>query len=61
VTGSGKEESSFFVKKEAKKLYPFTAGSPHHTAPGGKRFFASFFTKKEDPCFLPTKDSPWPR
>jgi hypothetical protein len=42
------EESSFCEQKEAKKLYPFAAGSPRHAAPSPKSFFASFFSKKED-------------
>jgi hypothetical protein len=54
-----KEESSFCEQKEAKKLHPFgprghwpsRAGSPDQTTPSPKSFFASFFSKKEDPFF----------
>jgi hypothetical protein len=49
----GRQESSFFEKKEAKKLYPFGAGSPNRAGPSEKSFFASFFSKKEDSSFLP--------
>jgi hypothetical protein len=48
-----KEDSSFCEQKEAKKLYPFEAGSTGSTAPCEKSFFASFFSKKEDSFFLP--------
>jgi hypothetical protein len=48
-----KEGSSFCEQKEAKKLYPFGAGSTHRRAPCHKSFFASFFPKKEDSFFLP--------
>jgi hypothetical protein len=53
--GKWQEESSFFEKKEAKKLYSFGAGPPNGRAPSHKSFFASFFSKKEDsslPRFL---------
>jgi hypothetical protein len=51
---SRKEESSFFEKKEAKKLCPFAAGFIDHRASCEKSFFASFFSKKEDSfCRLP--------
>jgi hypothetical protein len=54
--GKWQEESSFCEqataktprRKEAKKLYPFRAGSPNSRAPSDKSFFASFFSKKED-------------
>jgi hypothetical protein len=51
--GKWQEESSFFGKKEAKKLYPFGGGSADCRAPSHKSFFASFFSKKEDSCLLP--------
>jgi hypothetical protein len=57
--GQGKEESSFFEKKEAKKLYPFGGGSLAFAALSQKSFFASFFSKKEDSC-LPFCLSPVP-
>jgi hypothetical protein len=47
------EESSFFEKKEAKKLLSVGAGSIDNDAPNEKSFFASFFPKKEDSSFLP--------
>jgi hypothetical protein len=46
------EESSFFEKKEAKKLYPFWAGSLNCLVPSGKSFFASFCSQKEDSSCL---------
>jgi hypothetical protein len=51
--GKWQEESSFCEQKEAKKLYPFGAGSAHHRAPSPTSFFASFFPKKEDSCLRP--------
>jgi hypothetical protein len=59
--GKGQEESSFFEKKEAKKLYSFGPrghapsrdGFPNSAAPSHKSFFASFFSKKEDSCRPP--------
>jgi hypothetical protein len=48
-----KQAPSFFEKKEAKKLYPFISGSRNSRMPCEKSFFASFFSKKEDSCFLP--------
>jgi hypothetical protein len=55
VTGGGankasgrKEGSSFFEKKEAKKLCSFGAGANNRTVPCEKSFFVSFFSKKED-------------
>jgi hypothetical protein len=53
---NGQGESSFFVKKEAKKLYSLRAGSSNRAAPSHKSFFASFFSKKEDSC-LPLPES----
>jgi hypothetical protein len=48
-----KEESSFFEKKEAKKLHPLATGSLAHRVSCEKSFFASFFPKKEDSSCLP--------
>jgi hypothetical protein len=51
--GKWQEESSFFEKKEAKKLYRFGAGPINHRVSREKSFFASFFSKKEDSSLLP--------
>jgi hypothetical protein len=51
--GEGKEESSFFGKKEAKKLHPLAAGSLAPRVSSEKSFFASFFSKKEASSCLP--------
>jgi hypothetical protein len=48
--GKWREESSFFEKKEAKKLYSLAAGSLAQRVSCEKSFFASFFSKKEDSC-----------
>jgi hypothetical protein len=56
----GKEESSFFEKKEANKLLSISGlqrrGSSVATRrnQGEKSFFASFFSKKEDSCLSAT-------
>jgi hypothetical protein len=42
--------SSFCEQKEAKKLYPLTAGTHGSRVPYDKSFFASFFPKKEASC-----------
>jgi hypothetical protein len=51
-----KEESSFCEQKEAKKLYPFAHG--RRRAQKDESFFASFFSKKEDSCLLPSCVTP---
>jgi hypothetical protein len=50
--------SSFFEKKEPKKLLPIWARRGHSRVPGEQSFFASFFSKKEDSCFLPVPSPP---
>jgi hypothetical protein len=44
-----KEESSFFEKKEAKKLLRHGVRWLIEQAPHGQSFFASFCSQKEDP------------
>jgi hypothetical protein len=45
--GKRQEESSFFEKKEAKKLCSLVSGSLVHRVSYEKSFFASFFQKKK--------------
>jgi hypothetical protein len=45
-----KEESSFFEKKEAKKLLSIWRALDATRASGEKSFFGSFFSKKERAC-----------
>jgi hypothetical protein len=53
---AGREESSFFEKKEAKKLFSLgirglrLTGLLYGRGPSGQKFFASFFQKRR--CFL---------
>jgi hypothetical protein len=51
----GQEESSFFGKKEAKKLYPSRAGFLNHPSQVTKVFLLLFFQKKKilPSCHLP--------
>jgi hypothetical protein len=51
------EESSFFGKKEAKKLCPFAAGYPNSRFRVRKVFLLLFFQKKKTlpPCHLPSR------
>jgi hypothetical protein len=53
VPQGSKDESSFFEKKEAKKLLSDWNRLAPLRVTSCKSFFASFFSKKEDPCFLP--------
>jgi hypothetical protein len=53
-----KKDSSFFGKKEAKKLYPFDAGALNQASQVIKVFLLLFFQKKKTlptPC-LPSPD-----
>jgi hypothetical protein len=44
--GKWQEGSSFFVKKEAKKLHPLAAGFLGCAAENERKFFCFFFFKK---------------
>jgi hypothetical protein len=47
-----REGSSFFEKKEAKKLFSHETRWGREPAPNGKSFFASFCSQKEE-SYLP--------
>jgi hypothetical protein len=49
--GKWQEESSFFEKKEAKKLFPYDIRWWIEPALNGRSFFASFCSQKEDSSF----------
>jgi hypothetical protein len=58
-----KVRTSFFEKKEAKKLCPASRGFETGNGPDSKSFFCFFFVhKKEDSCFpnAPVSDARLP-